>query len=339
MEQVGGVRRVILAEGNEAGVEALDFRTGNGLDFTVYAGRGMDIGPATYQGYPLAWMSPTGVPASPYFEPEGLGWLRTFYGGLLMTCGLTYAGAPITDGGEELGLHGRVAHIPAKSVSHGGYWDGDDYVIFAQGQMREASVFGANLLLTRQITARLGEASLTVHDTVHNQGFAPQEHMILYHCNLGYPLMDAGTELVAPSAGVAGRDEYSRDTISRATRFADPEPGAQERVYYHDLKAREDGTTRVAVVNAGLGDGLAVSFEFNTRHLNNLSQWKMPGQGTYVLGIEPGNCRVEGRAVERERGALQVLEPDELREYVLRISVTEGQRQLDALVKTIRSIG
>jgi len=48
---------------------------------------------------------------------------------------------------------------------------------------------------------------------------------------------------------------------------------------------------------------------------------------------------VEGRAVERERGALQVLEPDELREYVLRISVTEGQRQLDALVKTIRSIG
>ena len=71
LDQVGGVRRVMLTEGNEAGVEALEFRTGSGLDFTVYAGRALDIGPATYRGYPLAWLSPTGVPGAAYFEPEG----------------------------------------------------------------------------------------------------------------------------------------------------------------------------------------------------------------------------------------------------------------------------
>ena len=339
LDQVGGVRRVMLTEGKEAGVEALEFRTGSGLDFTVYAGRALDIGPATYRGYPLAWLSPTGVPGAAYFEPEGLGWLRSFYGGLLMTCGLTYAGAPATDEDEELGLHGRIAHVPAKNVCHGGTWEGDDYVMFAEGQMREASVFGPNMVLTRRITARLGEDSLTVHDTVENQGFAPQEHMILYHCNLGYPLLDADTELVAPSAAIQGRDEYSQETIRRCTRFAEPEPGVEERVYYHDLNARDDGSTTVAAVNRGLGEGLAVCFEFNKNQLTNLSQWKLPGQGTYVLGIEPGNCRVEGRPAERERGTLQVLEPGEAREYSLTVSVAEGKRELDELVKSIKSIG
>jgi hypothetical protein len=338
LDQVGGVRRVTLAEGNEAGVEALEFRTGSGLDFTVLAGRGMDIGATTYRGYPLAWMSPTGAAASAYYEPEGLGWLRTFYGGLLLTCGLTYAGAPATDGEEELGLHGRISHVPARNVCHGGSWQDDDYVMFAEGQMREASVFGPDMLLTRRISARLGEAKLTVQDTVENQGFAPQEHMLIYHCNLGYPLVDGSAELVAPDASVEGRDKYSQDTISRASRFPDPEPGVQERVYYHDLRAREDGSTRVAVVNRGLSDGLALYFDLNKNQLPHLAQWKMPGQGTYVLGIEPANCRVEGRPAERERGTLQVLEPGELRQYSLTIGVVEGKNAVNQLVKDINGI-
>ena len=69
LDQVGGVRRIELADGNERGVEAFEFRTGGGLDFTVLAGRGMDIGAVTYRSYPLAWLSPTGVPAASYFEP------------------------------------------------------------------------------------------------------------------------------------------------------------------------------------------------------------------------------------------------------------------------------
>jgi hypothetical protein len=336
--QVGGVSRVVLAEGNATGVEALEFRTGSGLDFTVYAGRGMDIGPATYREYPLAWMSPTGPAAAAFLEPEGLGWLRSFYGGLLLTCGLTYAGAPCTDGEEELGLHGRISHVAATNVCYGGTWEDNDYVMFAEGQVREASVFGPNVLLTRRISARLGERRLTVHDVVENQGFAPQEHMILYHCNLGYPLMDAATELVAPDASVQGRDEYSQETISRCASFSDPEPGIPERVYYHDLRANEDGSTMVALVNRGLGDGIALCFELSKNELPNVSQWKLPGQGTYVLGVEPGNCRVEGRVVERERGTLQVLEPGEIREYTMTIGIAEGKREIDDLLKAIKAI-
>jgi hypothetical protein len=41
-----------------------------------------------------------------------------------------------------------------------------------------------------------------------------------------------------------------------------------------------------------------------------------------VLGIEPANCYVEGRAAERARGTLAVLEPGESRTYELVIEVT-----------------
>lgn len=338
LDQVGGVRRIELADGNERGIEAFEFRTGGGLDFTVLAGRGMDIGAVTYRSYPLAWISPTGVPAASYFEPEGLGWLRGFHGGLIATCGLTYAGAPGPDGDEDLGLHGRVSNIPAKNLSYGASWHEDNYVMYAQGEMRESIVFGPNMVMTRRVSAILGHPMLHVQDIVENQGFAPQEHMIVYHCNLGFPLMDANTELIAPSAEVRGQTQYAQETIESHASFADP-GDVGERVYYHRLNADEDGNTMVGVVNRELGAGIGLAFTFNVNALPNLVQWKMPGQGTYVMGIEPANCLVEGRAKERERGTLQVLEPGESRTYDLTFNIYEGPEAIDQLINGIRALG
>lgn len=338
MEQVGGIRRVTLADGNEAGVEAFDVRTGSGLDFTVLAGRGLDIGAATYRSYPLAWMSATGVPHAAYFEPEGLGWLRGFYGGLLTTCGLTYAGAAHTDGEEELGLHGRISYLPARYVCSGASWHEDDYLMYVQGEMRETTVFGPNLVLTRRISAMLGHPVIHMQDVVENQGFKPQEHMLLYHCNLGFPLMDANTELVAPSAEVEGLQDFAKDTVDSHAAFAEPRD-ISERVYYHRLHANEDGSTTVAVVNRELGAGIAVAFTFNVNQLPSMAQWKLPGLGTYVMGVEPANCRVEGRAKERARGTLQVMQPGETRTYTMTISVYEGPEPIDQLVAGIRAMG
>ena len=57
--------------------------------------------------------------------------------------------------------------------------------------------------------------------------------------------------------------------------------------------------------------------------LPNLTEWKMPAAGVYALGIEPANCRVEGRVAERERGTLEMLEPGEKRTYYLEIEVLD----------------
>ena len=114
ISQIAGVKYYELSDGMQKGVSAVDFRTGSGFNFTVLPSRGMDISYAEYKGIPLSYRSWTGDVAPEFFEPEGLGWLRGFYGGLLTTCGLTYVGEPCKDGEEELGLHGRVSYIPAK---------------------------------------------------------------------------------------------------------------------------------------------------------------------------------------------------------------------------------
>ncbi len=340
ISQIGGVQRVRLQEGTEDGVNAIEFRTGSGLCFTVLAGRGMDISSAEYCGKSLCWRSGTGAAAAAFFEPEGLGWLRTFYGGLLVTCGLTYCGSPCQDGDEELGLHGRVSHIPARSVYADGEWDGDEYRIWAQGKMREASVFGPNVLLTRKISAKLGESKIWVEDVVENQAHEPQEHMLLYHCNLGFPLLDAGAELLVPSAEVTPRTDFAGETLAEHSRFAAPTADMQERVYYHDLAADADGMTCVALVNRDRPGShpLGLYLRFRKNEFTQFAQWKMPGQGTYVMGLEPSNCRVEGRPTEREEGRLRVLAPGERQEYHLEIGVLASGGEIDEIEQAIRAL-
>ncbi|UCG23246.1 MAG: DUF4432 family protein, partial [Chloroflexota bacterium] len=66
---------------------------------------------------------------------------------------------------------------------------------------------------------------------------------------------------------------------------------------------------------------LTVSLTWSTKQLAKLVQWKMPGAGVHVLGIEPANCYVEGRATERASGDLQFLKPGEVRHYDLALEV------------------
>ena len=94
VSQVGGARLVSFADGPETGVLAADVRTGSGFSFAVLPGRGMDIGFAEYRGMPLSWRSATGEVAAAFYEPQGVGWLRGFSGGLMATCGFTTAGWP-----------------------------------------------------------------------------------------------------------------------------------------------------------------------------------------------------------------------------------------------------
>ena len=68
---------------------------------------------------------------------------------------------------------------------------------------------------------------------------------------------------------------------------------------------------------------LAVRLSWKADTLPRFVQWKMPGAGTHVLGLEPANCRVGGRAAERAAGTLVTLAPGETRSYDLRFEVVE----------------
>ena len=325
IEQIGGLRRVQWTEGPESGVEQIQVRTASGLSYSILPSRGLDIGLAEYGGVPLCWLSPSGEVHPAFYNDRGLAWLRTAAGGLLMTCGLTQVGSPGVEGGEELGLHGRTHHTPARQVGAEGFWEGDEYFMVVRGKVEETSIFGWNLRLTRTITSCLGKNEITIRDLVENAGFEPAPHMMLYHFNFGFPLLDAGTEIRFPSGRATPREpEWPIDGLES---WQSPQPDYRERVYYHEnLSITADGMTAVTLRNPhfpAADKPLTVRLAWKVGTLPVLVQWKMPGEGTHVLGVEPANCHVEGRAAERERGTLVMLPPGQTLEHTLMLTITE----------------
>jgi len=288
-------------------VDALEVRTGSGLSFTVLPGRALDIAWMDYQGKPVSFISKGGVTNAQYYQPYGYEWLRSFYAGMLTTCGLTHAGPPEKDGIWDLGLHGRISNTPAFEVSHRTEWEGDSLKLTIEGKVREAAIFNENLVLKRKITAYGGESTITIEDEVENQGYQETPFMILYHMNAGYPAVSEESSLQAPVINTRARDDEAARGIDSFWRFQPPEPGYKEQVFFHKLASDEDGNTCAGVVNEALNFGLYI--RFNQKELPLFTQWKMMGQQDYVLGLEPGNCYPLGRSLTRQRGELAVLEP------------------------------
>jgi hypothetical protein len=85
----------------------------------------------------------------------------------------------------------------------------------------------------------------------------------------------------------------------------------------------KDGYAYSALVNKAFNNGQGFGFyvKYLKSQLPRFIEWKMNGEGTYVVGMEPANCLVEGRDKERESGTLQFLQPFEKREYELEIGV------------------
>lgn len=325
ISQIAGARQCTLESGKSKGVGAVEVKTGSGLNFTILPDRGMDIAWADYKGIALGYISKTGVVSPAYYEPEGNGFLRGFYGGLLTTCGITYMGASGIDNGKSLGLHGRASNIPAEDVCISNTWSGDEFIMSARGRVRESSVFGENITLTREIKTKLGENKIVIKDIVENCGFEKQPLMLLYHCNFGYPILDKGTRLILPEGTVKARDKEAEKGINEYSEFAEPIHGYSEQVFYHDSKPKADGKVSACLFNKNLLEsGLGVNITYNKNQLPHLIEWKQVGQGEYVVGLEPATWYPEGRSEARKRGELQFIEPGESKEFEIEIEILEG---------------
>jgi hypothetical protein len=144
---------------------------------------------------------------------------------------------------------------------------------------------------------------------------------------VGWPLLAEGSRLLLHSRMTEPRDERAKTDLSEATCFSRPIPGFAEQVYYHDLVPDGEGLVTAALVNSELELGLTVRYRLE--ELPRFTEWKMMGEGTYVVGMEPANCRVGGRAEERAAGTLQLLEPGEERQFSVEIGILDGRDDLD----------
>jgi Domain of unknown function (DUF4432) len=343
LDQVAGVRLVTLGDGVERGVRLLEFRTGSGFAFDVVVDRAFDIGHCELRGVPLAWSSAVGFAGPWFYEWEGLGFFRTWGGGLLTTCGIDHTLFMAADTAEqyhyppkqteEFPLHGRISNKPARLAGYGERWTGDECVLWAEGETLQTSVFGERLLLRRRIEAPVGESRLTIHDEVENVGFDQTPHMLLYHVNIGFPVVDAGSEIVIATSGVEARGDYPVSGY----RFLDaPHAGFVEQVFEHEVIPEPCGAVPVAVVNRRLGVG---AYEvYRKDQLPFHFAWRMLGEGTYVVGIEPCTNRTAGRLDARARGELIELDPGERRTYDLELGALDGGQEIDAFAARVQNL-
>ncbi|NOY75273.1 MAG: aldose 1-epimerase family protein [Kiritimatiellaeota bacterium] len=324
MRQVAGIREMVLNDGLARGIRIAEIDNGSGLSFKVLLDRGMDLEETRFKGLPIAWRTPNGPSHPAFAQREGIGWLRTWGAGLLTGCGMLNVGVPASvPDGEETGLHGRVSHLPAENCAVREEWGEDgEYHLSVSGTVRQARLYGENLVLRRTVSTVMGRNVIKIDDEIVNEGFRPSPFMMLYHINIGYPVVSPSSVLSAVEHNVVPRNDVAAAKLDVWNKCSEPDPEAAELCFYHDIPAGDDGMSRCAIRNDELG--LEVEVAYRAAELPYFTQWKMMGVGEYVIGLEPANCHVEGQIAEREKfDTLKSLRPGEKVEHSLEISVNE----------------
>jgi len=309
--QLYGFEEHRLVGGKGDGMRLLQIRNGLGLEMTVSLDRCADISRLTVKGMNMGYFSPCGYVAPSYYQPTGSDWLKSFTAGFLTTCGLEAVGSPCTDNGEVLPLHGTIANTPAAESCW--YQEGEKLVVRAT--VRDEVIFGRKLRLYRKIAVSLKENTFRICDTVENTGDREEPFEILYHMNMGYPLLDEDSVVTIPAASVTPRDDHAAADIESCLKMEKPQEGYQERCYYHKFP---DEKGYASIFQPKLGQGIAIAFD--AKELDGFVEWKMMGYRDYVLGLECGNCYPDGRDVMRKTGMLKSLKPGEKKSYTVTVS-------------------
>jgi hypothetical protein len=113
--------------------------------------------------------------------------------------------------------------------------------------------------------------------------------------------------------------------LSEIDGFVPPTDGFPATVYQHEIPDDREWAT-IGVVNPTFAatDGLGVSVSYRPAELPYLWHWRMLAPGMYVTGLEPANCGIRGRAIERAAGRVEVLQPSEVRRFRLRLEAHVG---------------
>ena len=271
----------------------------------VLPDRGLGIWKMHTAAGELGWQSPVRGPVHPAFvplgEPSGLGWLDGF-DELVARCGLVSNGAPDFDARGRLahGLHGRIANLPAHDVQV--VLDESAGTVTLTGAVDETRFLCHALRMTTVLELHADTPRLAWTDTVENLSDRPTTMQMLYHVNLGPPLLGAGAEVLVPLAELAPRDAAAVPDVPTWNRFAAPQPGRGEQVHFMRLEPDADG--RATALLVAPDGGQAASLSWRAAELPCFTLWKNQGglADGYVTGLEPGTNYPNPRSFEDAQG-------------------------------------
>jgi len=336
--QIAGIETSVLGNGSGRGVRIAWVNTGSGLRYKVVIDRGLDIADAFYNSYSLAWLSHAGITVPKAEAHQDWEWLYSFGGGLLTTCGLTHVGAPEKDEYGKRGLHGRISNLPAivESIIQPNPMAGKlDMSITAI--VKQSRVFGPNLELRRTLSSTVGRPTIKIRDVIVNRGNSPVPHMILYHCNFGWPLVDKGTEIIWRGKWETPGRDMDKEVFARDRDFYKcPDPldshrGSGESCAFVDIVSDSKGYCVAGLYNRRLS--LALVMKFKKKQLPWLTNWQHWGPDEYVTALEPGTHPPIGQSKARQQKELIYLKPGRCKTYDLEITVFTDEKQINNFLK------
>lgn len=301
-------------DGPARGQRRLEIDTPSGLSATLVVDRSLDVLSLRYRGSNIGWRGASRArhPVPDLEGERGLALMRSF-DGLLVTCGLDHTGLPLSRGAEHLRyppraetvhpLHGRLATAGVTLTGYGidtGGGGGGGQCVWATAEIHQSGVFTEAMTLHRRIEIDLAEPRLRVSDTVVNDGYRPVPHALLYHVNIGFPLLDEAARLEGEGWTLADRlDDGSATPSDDHEEIVDVAPTPKHAAGFGIRNAR---------------NGLRCRLLTDPATLPTTALWRAYQSGVFALGIEPQTAAgVDGRAA--------MLAPGERRHYRLDIEV------------------
>ena len=293
-QQVASIRRYTLTEGRGKGLDVLDCDNGK-IRFLLNVSKACDIMQLYHEGQNMSFVSKNG------FTKREIPFLRRFEGGMLYTCGLDSVG-----GREGYELHGTLHNIPAEIIRA----ECNESGIVVETIIRDTALFGQNLVMKRRVFTEIASDSVSVEDTLFNEGYKAEEYCLLYHINVGYPMLDNGAKVVADVESCTPRTAWAKQNEATMYAMNDAVPNQEEACYFLKLSKPE-----IALVNEKIGKKFTVSYSGDT--LTHFVEWKSMASGDYALGLEPCTTELD------DRFAYKTIEVGEEIKFFVKILITK----------------
>jgi len=261
--QVAYVRRYTLNGGREDGLKVIEVSNGK-LRFMLNESKALDVMQMWHENINLSFVSKNG------FTKREIPFMRRFEGGMMYTCGLDDVG-----GREGYELHGTFHNSPALVIE----CKCDEKGIKIVAETYDTELFGKNLVMRRTVTTDILSDKLEITDELINNGTKTEDYALLYHINVGYPMLDEGTTITSDAISVTPRNEWSAQNIADRTVRKPPVDNQAETCYFVINK-----TPKIVVENKKIGKTFTVEYSDDT--LPYFVQWNGGASGDYALGTE-----------------------------------------------------
>ncbi len=293
-EQVASLRRYTITDGRGKDLEVIDCDTGK-LRFLLNVTKALDVMQMYHKGENVSFLSKNA------FSARETDFISRFEGGMLYTCGLDSVG-----GRDGYPLHGTFHNMNAEVTRA----ECSEAGITVEATIRSTALFGRNLVMYRRVSADILGESLKIEDRLVNRGFGNEDYCLLYHINIGYPMLNEGALIEANVSENYPRTPWSETNKATFLQMESPVPLKEETCYF--LKLAEP---KVSLKNEKNGKRFSLAYSADT--LPCFIEWKSMASSDYALGFEPATTYLD------DKFAYKTLAPEEEVTFSLCMTVSE----------------